>query len=154
MSEGGVADGAALNVLWADAAARTRLAIEGVTHDLSLKEPPAGLNCINWVAGHVVAGRSNCLAMLGASGGWSVARLRPYLPNQPRLVPDSAIAWEEIVPALRETHEALAAAFAAATPESLCVQVEDGPLGVALARYAQHESFHAGQLEMLRALVG
>lgn len=151
MSDGTV-DGAALNVLWADAAARVRLAIEGLTHAQSLRQPPAGLNSINWVGGHIVAGRSNCLAMLGAAGGWGVARLRPYLPNAPRLVADSAVAWEEIVPALRETHDALAAAFAAATPEALRVQVEDGPLGVALARYAQHESFHAGQLELLRAL--
>ncbi|MCC7363411.1 MAG: DinB family protein [Dehalococcoidia bacterium] len=154
MSEGGVVDGAALRALWADAAARVESGIAGLSHEQSLVEPGAGINCINWIAGHIVAGRANCLAMLGVQAPWPMERLRMYLPNSPKLIRNTAVAFEEILPALRENLSALNAAFATAEPDQLSAVVQDGPVGVALARYAQHESFHAGQIEAARRLIG
>jgi hypothetical protein len=53
----------------------------GVTHEDSMRQPVAGGNCLNWVVGHIMAGRSNVLAMLGAPTVWRYADAKPYLPG-------------------------------------------------------------------------
>ncbi len=131
--------------------------IAGLTHEESLIAPPGGGNCLNWVLGHIMVARSNVLALLGAPTVWTTrAQFAPYLPGSPPLAGgETAQRLETIAADLDRTQEQLVAALRGTTAAALGATASDGrTLGAHLAFYQSHESFHAGQVELLRQLLG
>lgn len=47
-----------------------KLQTYGLTHQDSLLQPPVRGNCLNWVLGHILAGRNTTLEFLGQSPLW------------------------------------------------------------------------------------
>jgi hypothetical protein len=135
---------------------------EGITHEESLRLPQPGGNCMNWVGGHVVAVRDGLLASLGQTRVWSAAEQSIYGRKSPTLTdPATALPWERIVQDLEKTQERLRAGVAALTTERLAspMPAENNPFGVdsvgdSLAVFTFHESYHVGQLGILRRLAG
>jgi len=108
----------------------------GITREQSLVAPSPGGNCLNWVLGHIVATRVPVLALAGAEPVWTAA--------------DAAIYRRGAAPldAERITPEALAAPGSPAVPGGL------QPVGMQLGILNFHEAYHAGQLGILRRLLG
>src|SRR5262245_47374557 len=52
--------------------------LNGVTHEESLVHPAPAGNCMNWVAGHIVATRNLLLHVLGEPPIWPADTARPY----------------------------------------------------------------------------
>lgn len=127
----------------------------GLAHGDSLIQPPAGGNCLNWIAGHLMASRGNLLALLGAPTIWSRADAERYLPGSPPILDHTgARPFERIMADFDRSQEALLAALGALSPAAINRAAGDATLGGELLRYGLHEAYHAGQIELLRSLAG
>jgi hypothetical protein len=132
---------------------------QGLMHADSLLQPPFRGNCLNWILGHLANNRDNILKTLGAppvtgDAGQRYAReSEPITADGPDVLP-----LEELLRRLAVSQEALAAALAAATPESLARETPMGqrmvPAGERVFFLYFHETYHVGQTELLRQLAG
>lgn len=130
----------------------------GLTHQDSLLQVP-GVNCLNWVLGHVADSRDNVLRMLGLDPvlGDAAERYRresePVTGEGPGVVP-----LERLLAVLAEGQERIGAALASLPEAALAEERRNGdrvlPLGTLLHFAMWHETYHVGQTELLRALAG
>jgi uncharacterized damage-inducible protein DinB len=130
----------------------------GLTHQDGLVQAP-GVNCLNWVLGHIADSRDGVLSMLGEGPALGEAAVRyrresdPVTADGPGVVP-----LERLLAALAEGQERIAAALAALGEEALAEERRSGdrtlPLGTLLHFAMWHETYHVGQTELLRALAG
>ena len=131
----------------------------GLTHADSLMQLPFRGNCLNWVVGHIVVGRNRALALVSERPIWEPADLACYeTGSEPITRADQALALERLLHDLDRSQQRLVAALEALGPESLAQMVafqgDEVPLGQALAGLHWHETYHTGQLELLRQLAG
>jgi hypothetical protein len=134
---------------------------DGVTHAESLLRPEAGGNCMNWIVGHILVSRNAILRLVGAGAALDDAKCAPYRRGAAPLSADGdgALAFETLLDRLRSSQETLLERLPELTPEALAREV-DGPTGGretvagALTLLHFHESYHAGQLGILRRLAG
>lgn len=136
---------------------------EGITHEESLRQPSPGGNCINWVGGHLCATRQGMLELLGHESTWTPAERERYKRGS---VPMTAIEvltlpWERIAADFDAAQPVLLSALETMTPEQLLAPLpkEQNPFRVdclaeQLALFHFHETYHAGQLGLLRRLAG
>ena len=135
--------------------------LDGVTNEESLIIPhPAG-NCINWVLGHVVTARNTVLTLAGGNAIVNDEAAPHYRRGSAPLrpgdsVPDIATlqGWlagsqQQLIPALVALPEEK---LRRPVPEPLRRPPLTGTVGDALARLAAHESYHNGQIGLLRRL--
>lgn len=133
---------------------------EGLDHAASLLQPQPGGNCLNWIAGHVVAGRGRMLTILGAKPIWDDDTAEPYRRRSPgiageepgvvdfeRILDDYDTTQSQIVDAIEEMPSAKLAAEAARSSIDL-------PPAKQLAGLVFHEAYHVGQTGILRRLIG
>jgi hypothetical protein len=136
--------------------------LEGITQEESLAFSPAGGNCINWVAGHILSARNGTLRLLGADPMGADGELTPYLRGSGPLTADHALPISRLRDDLAESSRRIAAALETVTAEALgkttpfpAVPGGDGfSVGESLMGLQFHESYHAGQLGILRRMVG
>lgn len=136
--------------------------LEGVTHEDSLiGGNPAG-NCINWVLGHVVSTRSSIMKFVGVDQPHNDELDRYRRGTEPigsgetlidfsilrRMLDDSQA---QLLPALGEIPQAR---LDSPIPEEWGFPSGQGNIGNALARLAAHESYHNGQIGLLRRILG
>ena len=128
---------------------------EGVTHQDSLFQPAPGGNCVNWVVGHIVASRNSVHKLLGLAPAWKEGADRYDRGSQPITDPADAEPLDIVLERFRASQTAVAGALEAADDADMSAAVDDGkPLGAQLAFLAFHESYHVGQLGILRRLLG
>lgn len=129
-----------------------------LTHQDALVQVP-GVNCLNWVLGHIADSRDTVLRLLGEAPalGEASARYRresdPVTGDGPGVLP-----LERLLAALAEGQERIGTALAGLPEAVLQEERQDGertlPL-VTLLHFANwHETYHVGQTELLRALAG
>jgi hypothetical protein len=76
--------------------ATVKASLGGITHEESLRLPPAG-NCANGVLGHLVSARCRFLQGLGGEPVWSDADRARYDRHAPPITrPEDALPLEEI----------------------------------------------------------
>ena len=134
----------------------------GITPEETLRAPEAGGNCMNWVGAHLVASRQGLLELLGRKATWTEEERKRYARGaEPLADVAEAIPWERIVADLDASQEELRAGIAALTPEQLAAPLPEDrnpfrvdSLGTLLAVFNFHESYHVGQLGLLRRLLG
>ncbi len=144
-----------LEALFEDTCSTVKRQIDEVTHLESVYQPPFGGNCVNWIVGHLVVARCNFLMLLDAPSIWDVARCRLFIPGSiPVANADDAVPFETLLADLDRTQEQLLTALAQASAEDLQVISGDKTIGEQLAFYHAHEAYHAGQLELLRQILG
>jgi uncharacterized damage-inducible protein DinB len=129
-----------------------------LTHQDALVQVP-GVNCLNWVLGHIAGSRDEVLSLLGEGPALGEAAVRyrresdPVTADGPSVVP-----LDRLLAALAEGQERITAALAALTQEALAEERPNGdrtlPLGTRLHFAMWHETYHVGQTELLRALAG
>jgi hypothetical protein len=133
--------------------------IKDITQAESVVQPPYPGNCLNWVAGHLLDIRDECLAQLGLPGLMTEAEKKLYgYGSQP--ITDCAQAGD-----LDSLVERLDQSLAMILEALSCLSAEDMeretriwrgpvPLREAIAFIQWHEVYHSGQLEQLRQLAG
>ena len=127
----------------------------GVSHAESLQHPEPGGNCLNWVLGHIVASRNSILELAGDEPIWSEEEAAPYARGADGLGdPSQARPLAEILADLRRAQERLLGRLGQMSDADLAVPIKDGTVGSQLAFLHFHEAYHAGQVGLLRRLLG
>jgi hypothetical protein len=133
---------------------------ESLTHEDSLLQTPYNINCLNWVVGHILDGRSRLLEVLDEEPVLPPERTARYRRESDPVTADGpeVIRLDEMMVALDESQERLAAALARLGPDDLERQVEVGdhaePLGWRLHFAYFHDTYHTGQTDLLRQVAG
>jgi hypothetical protein len=132
--------------------------LKDLTHADTLVQPPVQGNCILWIVGHIVNYRSKILTAL----------LQPALPNathferfargsQPVLGEEPGLPrLETIISAYDGSQTAVIDAIRRITREQSAEVITQGdftmPRADLVVSYMRHESYHLGQLELLREI--
>jgi len=132
--------------------------VDGVSHEESVLPLPFEHNCMNWILGHIIANRSHVLESVGAAHPWQELARSLYHQGTPAITPESpSIRFEELVRYLDESMELLKAALEPCRDEFLDENHSNyrgkKTRHEHLSNFHWHESFHLGQLEILRAFV-
>ncbi len=129
---------------------------EGLTHEDMMLQPPFRSNRFNWVLGHIVASRYTILKALeqtAVSEGYE----RYYRGADPAAEANGVIQSDRLLAAIDETQAEIEHALKAAAPELLS-KIHNEEREQTVFDYVSflqwHESYHCGQLEILRQLAG
>jgi hypothetical protein len=131
---------------------------DDLTQTESLLQPPFEANCLNWVVGHIVNGRNSALKVLGQSPVWDEAAVARYKTgSDPIRGPGCGErSLDALLADLDAAAQRIAAALATMSEADLArlVKTDRGVKSVAhhVAGLHWHETYHTGQLELLRAL--
>ena len=133
--------------------------IKDITHAESLVQPPYNVNRLNWVLGHIINARDNCLRLLHLPAQLSEAERLVYgHGSQPLTDAQTATDFDALVEKLDCTFEQLAQAISALTAEDLSADAQffgsPQPLYDWLVFFQWEETYHIGQLDLLRQMSG
>ena len=133
----------------------------GLSHFDSLLQLPFRGNCLNWVLGHIIQGRSELLEILGKPPLWNQTDAEIYRTGSEPITPynaDTAISFEKLLENLADSQMLIEQALLECSPDDLGQLIEqDGDsstLGEMINGYNWHETYHIGQIELLRQLAG
>jgi uncharacterized damage-inducible protein DinB len=131
--------------------------LDGISDEESRVRPATGGNSINWVVGHIVASRQGVLSLLGQERTWSREQSEGYARGSSGDVPEgSLLPLARLLADLNTTTQIITAALNA-LPDQAIAAPSTNPeqtLGQRLAFLAFHESYHVGQIGLLRRLSG
>ncbi|MBI2565616.1 MAG: DinB family protein [Candidatus Schekmanbacteria bacterium] len=129
---------------------------EGLTESEALMQPPQGGNCTNWVVGHILASRMRTVGLLAKPAFWTTTGASRYergsLPVREREAALPALA--DLLALLDESQDLILSGLSALTEADLDRTGERGTVAESLALLSFHESYHAGQLGLLRRMAG
>jgi hypothetical protein len=132
-----------------------KINLDGITHADSLVGPEPYGNCINWIMGHLVCQRSSILTMVGEKPIWGAVEIEMYKRGAPPITdPAKALPFDRIMADLDRSQELLIPALARLTERQLAEADERGTLADKLGFLQFHEAYHAGQIGLLRRLLG
>ena len=136
-----------------------KMQTEGLTHEQSLIQLPFRGNCLNWVLGHIVGNRKDILKLLGESPIWSEEEDALYkFGSEPITCDGNCHSLEKLLSDFDRSQKPLIAALERIPQEELAKTIEtfrgEKLLGDHVAFLLWHESYHVGQLELLRQLAG
>lgn len=132
---------------------------EGLTMADSLIPPPFGGNCLNWVLGHILTHRDSRLFLLGSHLELNEQETALYQRGSAPLGPESKpLELRNLLNLLDHSVREVETSLVNLHYEELAQQVTYAgrlaPLGDTLAFLQWHETYHVGQLELLRNLAG
>lgn len=130
--------------------------LEGVSREEALIHPDRGGNCINWVAGHIVASRNNVLQLLDQHPVWPTALAHLYSGREDAGWTAELAADLDIIRAdLAKSQKTIMSALDSTDAKLLSRRSENGrTLGEVIGFFQFHEAYHAGQVGILRRIVG
>lgn len=147
-----------LRYLYSRSLTALELNLEGFSHEESLIAPDTGGNCANWVLGHVVFHRDFVLDILGGQRFWTPEEGQVYATGSRPLEAAHARKLEVLRDNLHRAHERLMTVLEAKTEADLSAEITTPrgtiTLGQRLAFLAGHELYHAGQIALLRRILG
>jgi uncharacterized damage-inducible protein DinB len=137
----------------------TRL-LSDISHDESLKPTAEDGKCINCLLGHILAARSDLLTQMQCPSHWNENDAAPYRIKENRFEASRAHKLDGLKTVLDDSYSRLIAAV----EESRATLDEMSPLPTATGRkltwgqragsYICHEAYHAGQIGLMRRLIG
>jgi uncharacterized damage-inducible protein DinB len=131
---------------------------EGLTHADSLLQLPFRGNCLNWVLGHILVYRDKVLELLGETPILSDSQPQLYRRGSEALTDgEAAVPLEKLLEALKQSGERLVAALGNVTAgrlEAIADEENQRSVGERIEFMQWHETYHVGQLEILRQLAG
>jgi len=129
-----------------------------ITHEQSLLKPPFYANSMNWVLGHLLQSRSWMLEQVGLSGYMPQEEAMLYQRNAPEMDDtERASRLESLLDRLKETNNLLKDRLMAMSSEELHKEIPifgGTTLSAFLGFLLWHETYHVGQLEILRNFAG
>lgn len=129
--------------------------IEDFTHEDSLIRPGRTGNCANWVFGHIVATRNALHQILGLDPAWPGKETARYeRGTNPITDPSEAQPLEVLVDRYKNSQQVLINTLAELGDVDLAKKTGDKTLAEKLAGLSFHESYHIGQLALLRHTAG
>ncbi|MBX3051581.1 MAG: DinB family protein [Caldilineaceae bacterium] len=130
---------------------------EGLTHADSMRQLPFPGNCMNWNIGHILVYRMQYLGVIDGISQPDPAEFAIYGGgSQPLTDSSKAIPLEVLLARIDDASAQVIAALASMPAEKLA-EIYDAEQGTTLADRLTfyllfHESYHAGQLEILHEL--
>lgn len=139
-----------------------RLNLAGLTHEESVIQPRPGGNCLNWIVGHLLSVYNSALPLLGQEPVMERALLKRYERGSPPLERASdALNFTELLASWNKATERIDAGLSGLTGDVLHRPAPRSPtgnpdetIGSLLATVLFHQAYHAGQIGVLRRLVG
>ncbi|MCP3915956.1 MAG: DinB family protein [bacterium] len=136
--------------------------LEGIGHEDSLRSAGEGGNSMNWVLGHLVNTRSSMLELLGGEPVTDARHGELYgRGSGPADTTSDTVALEELLRLWDASQAALLARLDACGPSDLERRVpklfepeNEETVAEQLAAFLFHESYHTGQLGVIRRSVG
>jgi uncharacterized damage-inducible protein DinB len=135
--------------------------LEGVSHEESLRSPEPFGNNANWVLGHLVDSAEGVLGLLGQPRvleGGALARYRRG--TSPLIDAADALPLERLLEAWDEASKRINVGLKSIPEERIDAPAPEKltwmgtTIGAAVAFVSFHQSYHAGQLGLLRRLLG
>lgn len=133
-------------------------ALADVSHEESLRTPIPGVNAMNWIAGHLVHVNAGILELLEHPTDPSSQDLARYAPGSPPIV-DASDSWD--IATLRQALGRQGPRIEHALTDARSELLEgpppagfEGELRGFLHFIAFHQSYHVGQLGLLRRALG
>lgn len=132
--------------------------LRGMTHAETLLQPPFQANCMNWVLGHLLTERDGILSMLQLVQVLSAEELAIYDRGSLALTAANlASPLDSLKARLDQSLGQIVTALENMPQENLEINVDFGGksrLGAEIAFLLWHETYHTGQLELLRQVAG
>jgi len=134
--------------------------LEGFTDEEALLQPPNGGNSVNWIVGHIIASRQATLRAVKQQATWEKQLEDRYKRgSQPvRSADEAAASLAEMRAAFAASQEKLVHGLKAlseadlAEPAELFGSTKTRAEQIAFLQF--HESYHVGQVGIMRRLVG
>ncbi len=133
--------------------------LDGIDHEDSLVIPGKSGNCINWILNHVLDTRKGVLRLAGADFSEKFAALPKFDAYKP-FNAEEAVELEDLKELFQESQDALMAALDKLEGDRLDkkgpsdIFGPDTTLGQMLMLLNYHESYHTGQVGLLRRILG
>ncbi len=131
---------------------------DGLTHADSLLQLPFRSNCLNWVLGHIIVYRDKVLEMLGERPILSESEMDLYQrESAPITAEESAVPLERLLLVLEQSQDLIVAALKEVPADRLAASADEAnqrTVGERIEFLQWHETYHVGQLEILRQLAG
>ena len=132
--------------------------IDGISHEESVYQLPFEHNCMNWILGHIVTNRSHVLETVGAAHAWQEEVRALYHQDTQPVTPESeSVQFETLIAYLDESVDLLKAALEdvseAWLEENYSNYRGEKTRYAHITSFHWHESFHLGQLEILKAFI-
>lgn len=129
---------------------------EGLDEREALLVPPFQANSLNWLLGHLVNGRAEVLKYLGRLFLWPDDAAERYRTGSDPIEPGSALPLSELLKLFNDSQEALETALGevseAYLQEIVATRFGERPRWQHLSGLGWHETYHVGQMELLRQL--
>jgi len=130
---------------------------DGLSHEQMLLQLPFRGNCFNWVLGHIVTNRDKVLVLLGEEPQFSEDEVARYVRgSDPVVGAETAVHSQRLLEA-QTSQSKIEAALAKIKPEALTATFDaenDVTVAERINGLHWHETYHTGQLEILRQLAG
>jgi uncharacterized damage-inducible protein DinB len=128
---------------------------DDISHEESLVRPDSGGNCINWVLGHILTSRNGILKMLGEPNMPDIEHYSQYARGSETVIDSSnAVPIEQLLENLQESQKRLENALNNLSAEDMEKPTEKSTVGETLEFLQFHETYHIGQLGILRRVAG
>jgi len=134
------------------------LLTEGLTHDESLLQPPFPTNCVNWILGHILVSRTESVQLCGGEP-WNEILIDRYKSgSQPiRDGDDDILHLDDLIKDLQTSQPTLSSLLVELGDDDLDEVVETARGGKPRWQHIRglhwHETYHMGQLELLRSFI-
>jgi hypothetical protein len=132
--------------------------ITGISDEAASVAPPYPINSFNWVVGHILSGRQRAIRALGREDFLPETMFTRYVTGSDPVTAESddAVPLSAMQAYLQTSQEALAAALEAISTDELAEVIETRfgprPVGEHVSGLHWHETYHVGQLEILREI--
>jgi uncharacterized damage-inducible protein DinB len=132
----------------------------GLSHAQSLVQTPYNINCMNWVLGHIAVSRDSVMRLIGGESLLGEAETLRYKTESDPIVEDGphVLQLEKLLEVLSAGQSRLAAALDALSEAELLEEIRVGermmPLGTRLFGFYFHDTYHTGQIDLLRQVAG
>jgi hypothetical protein len=134
--------------------------IHGITHEESIATPLFGDNNFNWIVGHLVQSRNELLEVVGLAPIWT-AKIQMKYQTGSEPVSEQKNPGEDfdrLTADFITTQELLVVKIVEMSEEELNQAIGDGEekntIVATINGYLWHETYHIGQLELLRPMLG
>jgi hypothetical protein len=128
-----------------------------LTHEDSIAQPLFRANSFNWVLGHILVSRDRVLRLLDRSPILQEAETKLYDTGSVPISSATAVSFEKLMHSLDLSQKSITDGLTSLNPqdlEKIYDEERNQTVGDRIAGLHWHETYHVGQLEILRQVNG